>query len=51
MCHFGSHRPEGEYEFLEEPEESDEPAETDGEFEDEYEEAEDVRIVADGGDE
>ena len=44
MCHFERHRVEDEYELLEEPDGPDE--EVDAEFE----EAEDVRIVADGGD-
>ncbi|WP_275673101.1 hypothetical protein [Halobaculum magnesiiphilum] len=43
MCHFEPYRAEGDYEFPEEPEERDEEAE--------FEAAEDVRIVADGGDE
>ncbi|GAA0232606.1 hypothetical protein [Halobaculum roseum] len=47
MCHFERYRAEGEYEFPKEPEERDGEAE----FEDEFEAAEDVRIVADGGDE
>lgn len=44
MCYFERHRVEDEYEF---------PAEPDGPDEEvgaEFEEAEDVRIVADGGD-
>ena len=49
MCHFERHRVEDEYEFLEESDEPDE--EVEAEFEDEFDEAEDVRRVADGGDE
>jgi len=48
MCHFEPHRSEDEYEFFQEPDEPDE--DVDAEFEDEFEEAEDVRIVTDGGD-
>lgn len=48
MCHFGSHRSEREYEFTTETEE--EP-DDDVEFEETHEPAEDVEIVADGGDE
>ena len=49
MCHFGRHGVEDEYEF---PESADDPDEAvDAEFEDGFEEAEDVRIVTDGGDE
>ncbi|WP_201289655.1 hypothetical protein [Halobaculum saliterrae] len=50
MCHFGPHRVEDEYGFLEEPDEPDEEVEAETAFEDEFEEAEDVRIVTDGGD-